>query len=238
LHKLRREQERRIIRTVRTAIRDGQNLSEAGTRMIHEVRKTGITEFAGRARVPRYMRRLEEAADALYRHGRPEDWETWARRRRQLRRYVRRLADGGKVKRQLLVILQETRDDAMPAIDRIMHFHAADKQRYAAERILRTDTAATFRAQQALSDDKHNWIIGYTWRMNRAARKAFRGRTGTRRLRGVRRRVRCICEYMDGKTVSKEWYQEHPGGGHPHCMCLFLPIFDESRLAVLDQSDL
>jgi hypothetical protein len=238
LHGFRVAQEKRITRAVLGAIRDGKNLTEAGTKIIHEVRKTGAGELAGNAKIPRYMEELEKNARALYDRGSPADWRRWQATRKKLKRYMGRLAEGGRVKNNLLEILQNTKNQAMPDVDRIMHFHAADKQKYAADRILRTETSASFRSQQVLADSKHKWIIGYIWRMNRAARAGYTKRTRPRRLKGTRRRHRCICEFMDSKQVSKDWLESHPAGGHPHCMCTFEPVVDNARLSTLDESDL
>jgi hypothetical protein len=219
------------------AVRESKQLTAAATDMIREVRKAGVGELAKGQKVSKLMQRVEKAGRDLNTRGGEKALKEWQTTRRQMRSYVRRLAEGGRVRSSLEELLQRTSDTSAKGIDRAIRQHAAFKQKYAAERILKTEQMAAFKSQQVLSDRKHDWIVGYIWRMNRSARSGFARRVKPRRkfsLRGQSggRRRRCVCESLNGTRLSKEAVAGKTARlmAHPHCMCYLEPIMDQKRL--------
>ena len=135
----------------------------------------------------------------------------------------------------------------IPGIDRAIRQQVSFKQKYNAERILRTETMAAYKADQVLSDQKHDFVVGYIWRMNRAARAGFvRRRTsksgriiGAKKYRRGGRRRRCVCEALAGKRLSKEAVAGKTARlmAHPHCMCWLEPVMSQKLLSVASARD-
>lgn len=232
---------------VLAAVREAKQLTEASTALIRAVRKTGAGELAGNQKLSALMDRVQAAGHALNRRGGDEALAEWAKVRWELKRNMRRLAEGGRARSSLLELLQNTSDTSAKGIDRAIRQHAAFKQKYAAERIIKTESMAAFKADQVLSDQRHDFIVGYIWRMNRAARSGFvRRRTsksgriiGPKKYRRGGRSRRCVCEELDGKRLSKEAVSGRDARlmAHPHCMCTLEPVFDKRRLNVAQASD-
>jgi hypothetical protein len=204
------------------------------------VRKSGRGELAQTQKVSKLVRRVEKAGQALNHRGGEEALAEWRKVRKQLRTYMRRLATDGATRSSLLELLQRTSEDSAKGIDRAIQQHAAFKQKYAAERILKTESQAALKSAQILADQKHDWITGYIWKMNRGARANFvkrlttkKGRVmGGRRYRKGGRRRRCVCEELDGKMLSKETVAGRTARlmAHPHCGCRLVPVMDKNRL--------
>jgi hypothetical protein len=114
----------------------------------------------------------------------------------------------------------------------------ADKQRYNAERLLKTEQQIAFKQAQISRDEKTSFIIGYIWKMNRGARRQYVRRTKLSKNKkfGGRRR-RCICEELDGQQISIEAARERPIG-HPHCMCSLIPVYGKGSLLSLTPEEL
>lgn len=217
---------REINTQIMAAVRESKQLTASATDLIRAVRKTGAGEVGGNAKLSKLMGRVQDAGQALNRRGGPEALEEWRVVRKQLHHYMRRLAEGGRTRSSMLELLQHTSDTSAKGIDRAIRQHAAFKQKYAAERLIKSETMASYKAEQIFADQKHNFIVGYIWRMNRAARSGFvRRRTsksgriigGKRYRRGGRRR-RCVCEELDGKRLSLEMVRGRSARliAHPH----------------------
>jgi hypothetical protein len=240
---------REITTQVVAASREAKNLTRASTDLIREVRKAGKGELGGKARVSKLVEQVEKAGQNLNRRGGEEALAEWRKARAKLRKYIRRLDEGGRIRSSLVELLQRTSADSAKGIDRAITQHAAFTQKYQAERILKTETMANFKGRQVLQDQRHDWIVGYIWRMNRGARRGFvRRRTGksgrivgAKKYRRGGRRRRCVCEELDGKRLSKDAVAGRDARlmAHPHCMCWLEPVMDKRRLdAPLSEAEL
>lgn len=211
---------------VMAAVRESKQLTEASTAMIRAVRKTASAELGGNAKLSRLMDRVQRAGQDLNRRGGPIALKEWQAVRAQLQTGMRRLAEGGRARSSMLELLQRTSDTSAKGIDQAIRQHAAGVQKYNAERILKSETLNAYKAEQVLSDMKHNFIVAYIWRMNRAARRGFvRRRTsksgriiGAKRYRRGGRRRRCVCEALAGKRLSLEMVRGRTARliAHPH----------------------
>lgn len=229
------------------AVRESKQLTQATTDLIREVRATGAGEVAQNYRLGKLMRRVERAGRRLNQRGGEEALAEWQAVRRKMRAYMRRLDEGGRVRSSMLELLQRTSDTSAKGIERAIEQHAAFQQKYAAERIVKTETMASYKAEQVLSDAKHDFIVGYIWHMNRSARRGFVQRRtdksgrilSPRTFRRGGRRRRCVCEELDGKRLSKEMVSGRDARlmAHPHCMCWLEPVFDRRKLDVAQAED-
>lgn len=214
-----------------TAVREAKSLTEAATKLIHQVEgrivgaRTTKTRLGQGLKQTRLMADLERAGNALNARGGPRALKDWQAVRTRLRAYMRRLDESGRIKFSFLDLLQRTSDTSAKGINRALEQHAAFRQKYVAERIVRTEEATEFKRAQFAEDDKDPRIIGYYWRMMRAARRGYVKRT---KVPKSGKSKRCVCELLDGTRVSKERAREKPMG-HPHCMCVFEPIFERVR---------
>jgi hypothetical protein len=228
---------REVASQAMAAVRESKQLTAAATDMIREVRKAGVGELAKSQKMSALMKRVEKAGRDLNTRGGEDALKEWQKTRRQMRSYMRRLAEGGRVKSSMEELLQRTSDTSAKGIDRAIRQHASFKQKYAAERILKTEQMAAFKSQQVLSDRKHDWIVGYIWRLNRSARANFAkrvkpGRRFSLRGRSGGRRRRCVCESLNGTRLSKDAVAGKTARlmAHPHCMCWLEPVMDKRRL--------
>jgi len=231
---------REVASQAMAAVRESKQLTAAATDMIREVRKGGAGELGRNQKMSKLMQRVEKAGRDLNTRGGEKALKEWQATRRQMRSYMRRLSEGGRTQSSMLELLQRTSDTSAKGIDRAIRQHAAFKQKYAAERILKTEQQAAFKSQQILSDQKHDWIVGYIWRLNRSARAGFVSTTKPRRTfslpgrkgKGKRRRRRCACESLAGKRLSREAVAGKDARlmAHPHCMCWLEPVMDKRRL--------
>jgi hypothetical protein len=238
---------REIQTQVIAAVKESKQLTEASTSLIRAVRATGKGELGRGPQLSGLMKRVEKAGEALNRRGSPADLKEWQTVRRLMEKKVARLADGGRVQNSLIEILQTTKKDSAKGITRCIKHHANDVQKYKAERIIKSETMAAYKADQVLLDQKHDFVVGYIWRMNRAARSGFvKRRTsksgriiGAKRYRRGGRRRRCVCEELNGKRLSVEMVRGRTARliAHPHCMCYLDPVMDKRRLDVAQPED-
>lgn len=224
------------------AVRESKQLTEAATNMISAVRTvTKGAELAGKEQLSQLMQRVEAAGTALNRRGGQEALAEWQQVRREMRRYMRGLEEAGRTRSSMLELLQRTKDTSAKGIGRAIRQHAAFKQKHAAERILKTEALAAFKADQVLSDMRRDYVVGYIWRMNRGARRGFVKRRTTktgrvsspRKFRRGGKGRRCVCESLAGRRLSKEMVSGRTARlmAHPHCFCYLEPVMDKRRLA-------
>jgi hypothetical protein len=238
---------REITTQTMAAVREAKQLTAASSDLIRAVRATGAGEVGGKAELSALMKRVERAGYNLNKRGSEANLLEWQRVRRQMQRKVTRLAQGGRVQNSLIQILQTTKDTSAKGIDNAIRHHANDVQKYNAERIIKSETLAAYKGDQVLADQKHDFIVGYIWRMNRAARSGFvKRRTsksgriiGAKRYRRGGRRRRCVCEALDGKRLSLETVRGRTARlmAHPHCMCTLEPVMDKRLLSVAQPGD-
>jgi hypothetical protein len=231
------QEAREVSTQVIAATREAKQLSKATSDLIRLTRKAGV-DIGKNQQVSKLADDALRAGRALNSRAGPEALAEWQKVRRRIRATLPRLAEGGRTRTNWIELLQRTRDDSAKGIERAMRHHAADKQRYVAERIIKTNRAVDFKATQILQDQKRKEIIGYIWRLNRVARSGFTKRTKPRGTvtagRGRRtsgRRRRCICEELNGRQISVEAAKERPVA-HPH-----EPVFDRRALTVAGDED-
>lgn len=227
---------REVTQQTLAAVRDAKNLSEAGSDLIRAVRASGKGELADGGNIPKLLRDVERAGMDLNRRGGEEALAEWRRARSELRRYMGRLAEGGRARTRVLEILQNTTQDRAKGIDSAVRRYAGDKQRYAAERILKTEQQAAFKSRQVLSDARHPSITHYIWHMNRGGRQGYVKRVKPSRTFPMGRKKggakrRCVCEQLDGrKFLADEAREGTRIIAHPHCMCWLEPVFDKKLM--------
>jgi len=225
------------------AVRDAKHLAGSSSDLIRAIREAGKGELAKGGNIPSILRDVEKAGTALNRRGGEEALIEWQKQRRELRRYMGKLAEGGRAHTRAMEILQQTKATSAKGIERAVENYAHDKQRYAAERILKTEQQAAFKAEQIESDREHPAIVAYIWHMNRGGRSGFAKRVkpsktfGPKGRRKGGKRRRCVCEELDGRKLSGEEVQ---GGdtrliAHPHCMCWLEPVFDRRMMRKADK---
>jgi hypothetical protein len=214
---------------VLAATREAKAMTEAATSLIRVARASSPGEMAENMRKSKMIDRLEKAGNALNKRGDAAALKEWQAARAQLRRQLPKLARSGRTRSSYLELLQRTSETSARGIDRAVQQHAAFRQKYAAERIVKTESAVAFKSRQLLDDaEEAPYIVAYIWRLNRASRRGFVRRTGPRAKFSPRksaRRRRCICEELDGRRISVEMAKAHPSG-HPHCMCWLEPVMD------------
>jgi hypothetical protein len=229
---------RKIYREVRAAIRDSRHMSRATTELIR-VARTRTTGLGANDRLLNALQDVQKAGDALYRHGTPEALAKWRKSLRSVKRYTYRLATDGRMRPTLLEGLRKLEKAGPAQVDNVIEYWTAEKQRYNAERIIRTEQQIAFKEAQIAADSEIKAIIGYIWRMNRAARSGYVKRTklprSGKKLLGRRRR--CICEALDGKQISVEAARARPIG-HPHCMCSLIPVYGKGSLSQVSAEEL
>ena len=220
-------------RVVLRSIREQQSLGFASRELTRQLSARGL-DVAGNAELPELVRRLQASGRALARGaGDPKEWN---RLKRQIDRHQRTLLQSGRVQGAYLELLQDLQKWGPAQVDRAVERWTAGKARFHAEQWIRTETAAAYRAAQMKSDEARPWIIGYRWRLNRGVhQKAVNRRFGTtgkgKNRRSKRRgRVYCVCEIMDGSILSPAVAKDYPRGGHPHCTCLFEPVYNDRAL--------
>jgi hypothetical protein len=102
-----------ITRNVVASISESRQLQMASSDLIRAVRASGAGEVAkGGAKISKLMRRFESAGKALAERGSPVDVAEWNATRAQIKKYIPRLAEGGRVRMNLLELLQKTEDGA------------------------------------------------------------------------------------------------------------------------------
>jgi hypothetical protein len=120
---------------------------------------------------PRLLADFDDVGRALARRSVEMEggWESFQQVRRQLRRHMSRLKAGGTVHTAYLELLQRTAGNFNEdQLKRAVRSWTYWKQRYNAERHIRTQVAAAYRANQLKADRSNPWITGYRVRMNRA----------------------------------------------------------------------
>jgi hypothetical protein len=214
---------------VLAATREAKQMTEAATSLIRTARASSPGEMAENLRKSKMIRRLEKAGNALNKRGDAAALKEWQRARAALRKKLPKLATSGRTRSSYLELLQRTSETSARGIDRAVKQHAVFRQKYAAERIVKTESAVAFKSRQLLDDEKEApYIVAYIWRMNRSSRRGFVRRTkprGTFRTGKSARRRRCVCEELDGRRISVEMAKTNPSG-HPHCMCWLEPVMD------------
>ena len=203
-----REQREVTTRTLR-AIREGQSLGFASREL--------TSASAGFAQD---LERLPKLVDKAVRSARRMEQLTGvdlSKDLRALRRYASRLKPGGRMQSaysELLAKLEkfDVKKTSGSQMTKALEGFTHQRQRYAAERLLRTESETAFRQARIARDDGKTWLKGYMWRLRRG---------GT---------IGCICETMNGKLLTAAEARAWAAGGHPNCSCTFEPVYDTEAM--------
>lgn len=216
-------------RVVLRSIRESERASSAARELQRLVKLEGHAVGAGSKR-PKLIDDLLEAGEALQHNAQdPEVWAQWEKAQRRIKRYTTTLAPRGTVQTAYLEVLQDVQSDSFRAKDirKAVDKWSYQKQRYQAERIIKTEQATAHRIEQMEKQKGQSWIVGYRWQMAAQLHATkMRKRGGRKKLGGKR----CICEVMDQTVMSPEVAREYPQGGHPHCLCTFVPVYSEKGM--------
>ena len=218
--KLHRAADMQKIRSgVSAAVREGRALEKTARDLIAGAPKLG----AGQS-LPQGLERVVKAAKSL-------DPKAFKRAVAAVEKYAQRIVDPATGTRALkdarggyAEALQILKRGGPEATDKAMERWLDEKQRYNADRIVRTEAAASYRAREGQQIKKNDRIVGLIWRLSKGARKGYVSRTKVPK-RGKSAGRRCICEAMADQTFPKEVLEEYPRGGHPHCMCFFERVY-------------
>lgn len=199
------------------AVREAENLDSAGRSLIREVRRQSVGELGQGQRIPRLVKRLQRAGAALAESGGdPVAKRAWTKALARVGRYAETLKDqrGG-----YLELLQIIRKKGPEGLDKALTRWVQEKQRYNAERLIRSEAAAARRAQEAVRVGADRHIAHVIWRMSGGARKSYVRlvKPGGKGSRNPGRR--CICESLAGQKFSKSAMLAYPYMGHPNCLC-------------------
>jgi hypothetical protein len=162
-------------------IRDGAESSarEATrivTRSIKDAESVGssarsLQTYLGKARKPRIIRDFEKAGERLARSS--GEIREWAALKKRMRKYYSKLRIGSTTQSAYIELLQDIEKWGPAQVDKAVEKWTYWKQRYNAERIIRTETATAYRQRQVASDKARPWIIGYRWVLNRGLHRKF-----------------------------------------------------------------
>lgn len=216
-------------RSVLRTIRESESLDEAARELQRVMGPHG--GVGAKAKMPRLVADLEKRARALaHSADDPELAKAFRAQVRKARKYARGLAESGTVQSGYFEVLDDLTRKAGrgrlndQAVDKAVEKWSYWKQRYNAERIVRTETAAAYRSRSLESDMARPWIVGYRWRMFASFHAAFKRRKPSRlkRFGGAH----CICEVMAGEVLSPAVARQYPRMGHPHCVCYLEPVIE------------
>ena len=248
-------------RAMSRMIREGRDLDSAGRELIRELRRVGPMESLGsRQRLTKALRKMQRAGRNLAQLGdgnaaaaRAE----WRKQLNEIKRQAARLADSRGAYAEFIQTLEGTRARVGPvqartlsteqlarkldaarakATDKALGRWLDEKQRHNAERIVRTETSAAYRAREYEKAAQKPYIVGFYWRLNRGARKKYVRRTKRRPIRrkgkkGGRKSRTCVCESLADQRFPLEVAKDYPRGGHPNCNCWFEMIYDTGKLS-------
>ena len=212
---------REIRRQVRRSVLVGAQLDETGRELVRYARDLGMGQ-ADTIQLPKILEKLRFLGREinLIGGGDPQLWRAWKKQLRKVERYAVKLKDSRGMYREALRILDKHGPEA---IDQALNRWMGEKQRYYAERIVRTESAAAKRAREGDQIAKNRRIVAVIWRMSRGARRGYVRRTKKRRFGGGG--ARCICETLEGQEFPPSAVAEFPRMGHPHCYCWWERVY-------------
>lgn len=215
------------VKVITRSVREAARLNFASTELVKNVR-LGKAE-----KLPKLVQDVQDKINRIgNRRMLGADFEDEARR---LKKYLRRLKAGGRVRigyLELVDSLTKKGGVSKKAVEK----YAYHRQRYIAERIINTETQTAYRQSQLQAGRKEKYIVGYIWRLNRSVHarwlKKKPGRKTGKRGGKISHGRSCICEVNAGKRFTKEEAAEWTamGMGHPHCSCWWEEVFDKSKI--------
>lgn len=232
---------REAARVMLRSIRESNRVDTSARELQRLLAKRGA-RFGANEAVPRLVQELEDAGAWLRHGGGVEAEERWTQVLAEMRHYQRGLKQGGTVQNAYLELLQRVQSPKfqMADLEGCTEQWGYWKERYRAERWIRTEQQTAYRVAQLDKQEMHRWITGYLWVMNGGLHKRY---VNAKRPDGTRATPRrppgkskkfggkhCICEVLAGRVLSPEIAREYPGGGHPHCGCSLVPQYDEREL--------
>lgn len=202
-------------------IREGVNLDRAGKELVETMRSPRPDLTKPLKRLQRAGRKLRDLSvnsnDPIERKLAKKEWNSSFR---NIERIARSRVDKRAGYKELLQIIERRGAKGM---DQALNRWMSEKQRYNAERIIETESAAAYRQREIQQHEKR--AVGAWWRLNRfgsktrkqAGRKRGRRTGGRRKKKGVQRG--CICDTLSNQFFTMEMIKEYPRMGHPYCRC-------------------
>jgi hypothetical protein len=223
------EQSREATRVILRQIRESESLGSA-SREIHRLLKDKVgAPPGGGEKLPKLMQQLSDAGKALAK-GDPRARDQINATLKRINKYQRQLRSGRTVQNGYVELLERLKSPKVRAetIANAVDSWSYWKQRYHAEKWMRTESAAAYRTSQIEGDLDKPWVVGYKWLLFAAGHaKWVKTKPGNLTAYGGKH---CICEQMHGQILSKEVALQYPRGGHPHCMCSLRPVFDLDKM--------
>ncbi len=207
LHKMTTREAREVTTRTLRAIREGQSLGFASRELV----RGGFAQDL--ENLPKLMRKVVRSARRME----GLTGVDLSKDLRALRRYASRLKAGGRMQAAYVELLDKLQGfdpkktegaQLNKALDGFVH----QRQRYAAERVLRTEAETSFRQARLARDEGKTWLKGYIWRLQRGGS------------------IGCICESLNGKLMKPAEARAYAGGGHPDCSCTLEPVYDTQAM--------
>lgn len=203
LHRVTVGQTRQAALQVNRAIREAQSLQNASRDLVKAIKGVGAKEKLPKLvkRTLKQTKKLDRVTGGLLK---PEV--------KKLSSYLKKLKPGGRMRGAYIELVDDLQKNKAgnAAIDKWVY----QKQRYNAERIIKTETQAAFRRAQINASIGKPWVVGYIWHLNRG------GGTHTP----------CVCDTMDGTVVPADKAEQWLYGAHPFCNCTFEQVVDMPTL--------
>lgn len=211
LHQLDRESKAMIIYTISDSIRKGTSVV-ALARKLFDGYGNG-SDYTGTAELPEYLSALVSATRKLQRYSSPEEMRNYLAQIRKTKRAMESMKNNTALKAAYRELLQGAEELNQKAMERAVRLAIAEKSRYLAERIARTETARAWSDgfyARYLQDDE---VMGFRWSLSTAHERID------------------ICDFYaraDLFGLGPGIYptnQMPPHPAHPHCTCLLEPVF-------------
>jgi hypothetical protein len=209
LHKMTSRDLKEVTTRTLRAIREGQSLGFAS----RELTSASAGFAQDLEKVPKLVRNLQRSArrmEGLTGVDLQKDLNA-------LRRYAKRLKPGGRMQSAYSELLQkfekyDPKKTSGKQLQSALEGFTHQRQRAAAERIIRTESQTAFRQARLDRDVGKPWLVGYKWRLRRGGN------------------IGCICESLNGKLLTPAEARTYAGGGHPNCSCTLEPVYDTEAM--------
>lgn len=217
-------------RVIGRVIRETESYDRASSVLVREAK------LGGRVKLTKPLKELQHAGRELARAqgGTTEELraatKAWDRSFSRIKGIAGKLSDERGGYKELI---QDLHGAKVQRLDSALEKWLSQKQRANADRIVKTETSAAYRAREWKHNSKKSYITGAYWRLNKGGRRGFEKRTKPT-LRPTKAKwkagKRCVCELLAGEFFSKDAIREYPRMGHTHCLCWWEWSYDREEL--------
>jgi hypothetical protein len=220
---------------VDTFIREQEAMHTAGKRLLAELQDAGGigSEALKEGRIPGHLQRLDRAGRALNETMLSTDPKAladaqreWNKALKKTKEYTAKLANReGRFSEHIQRIEKELGFKKRKPLDmdKMLNTYVQNRQRYFADRIVRTESLAAGRAQQWDQFRKDPTVVAVIWRM--AGTHMFYAKRVAAPKGGAHRGRRCVCEQLNNRQFPPEAVRDYPRMGHPFCNCHWDPVY-------------